>query len=582
MESVKRGFVELQKSVNDAASGNIKAYDSFTRLGVSVEGLKKLSPDEQFKVIAEALSKVDDATERSTLGFEILGKSFTELTPMMEQGVAGLNAAAIEAAQIGQVLSKEDNANVKQMGENWEWLTNTVMGAFNTMAASIAPIFNEIVGYIKGWVLESTNFRDAIMLVFDILATGAVVIAKIIDGINAFIKIGSAGFSALAGVIFAFIEGTLKGINWLAQRWIDSINMMIAAWNKLPFTKKIAPLEFKLLDGAIKEIESLREGSFAAMSEFGNKAGNAWSNGFAAQAEAVIDKIHDKLASVGSAAMNEVKNTVTTSTTNTQTAGANKPTDAEKQMSVEYQLDQFFGDYDKKAKKIAEENAKLRESVMGNLITPYQQLQLELANVDYALSKHVITQQEAAQASTLLKGEYLLNFTEMGKAVGSFVTNFSEGFAELLTSGENFSQGLKNLFKNMLADIVKQWIAAMIKMMIAKLMVSIGGAIGGGFGGAISSMGTALGGKASGGSVEGGVPTYVGERGKEVFVPSTSGTIIPNGKLGNFMNPAPDVNYNIYAYDTDMVERVIEKNRPRLAQDALMMWSAARSRRRIS
>lgn len=50
------------------------------------------------------------------------------------------------------------------------------------------------------------------------------------------------------------------------------------------------------------------------------------------------------------------------------------------------------------------------------------------------------------------------------------------------------------------------------------------------FGG--TSLGKFFPGKAAGGPVTGGSPYIVGERGPELFVPSKSGTIIPNGKLG--------------------------------------------------
>lgn len=55
-------------------------------------------------------------------------------------------------------------------------------------------------------------------------------------------------------------------------------------------------------------------------------------------------------------------------------------------------------------------------------------------------------------------------------------------------------------------------------------------------GGALTSILSAvlggIAGKASGGPVSGGTPYLVGEAGPELFVPSTSGTIVPNGSLG--------------------------------------------------
>jgi hypothetical protein len=55
-----------------------------------------------------------------------------------------------------------------------------------------------------------------------------------------------------------------------------------------------------------------------------------------------------------------------------------------------------------------------------------------------------------------------------------------------------------------------------------------------GISGAIDS---AFGGfRAAGGSVSAGTPYVVGERGAELFVPSSSGPIVPNGGMGSTIN----------------------------------------------
>ena len=57
---------------------------------------------------------------------------------------------------------------------------------------------------------------------------------------------------------------------------------------------------------------------------------------------------------------------------------------------------------------------------------------------------------------------------------------------------------------------------------------------------------------ANGGNVKGGVPIVVGERGPEMFVPNSSGTIVPNNQLqtsGAAMGGEVNVNFNINAVD---------------------------------
>ena len=62
---------------------------------------------------------------------------------------------------------------------------------------------------------------------------------------------------------------------------------------------------------------------------------------------------------------------------------------------------------------------------------------------------------------------------------------------------------------------------------------------------------------AEGGSVRGGMPITVGERGRELFVPNTNGTIIPNHDMGNGMN----ITFNIQANDVRGIKELLIDNR---------------------
>jgi hypothetical protein len=62
---------------------------------------------------------------------------------------------------------------------------------------------------------------------------------------------------------------------------------------------------------------------------------------------------------------------------------------------------------------------------------------------------------------------------------------------------------------------------------------------------------------ANGGRPPTNQPSIVGERGPELFVPDTAGTIIPNNKLGG----ATTVNVNVYANDTQGFDDLLVKRR---------------------
>ena len=62
---------------------------------------------------------------------------------------------------------------------------------------------------------------------------------------------------------------------------------------------------------------------------------------------------------------------------------------------------------------------------------------------------------------------------------------------------------------------------------------------------------------AEGGSVRGGMPIIVGERGRELFIPSSNGTIVPNQDLGGGSN----ITFNIQANDVRGIRELLIDNR---------------------
>jgi len=112
--------------------------------------------------------------------------------------------------------------------------------------------------------------------------------------------------------------------------------------------------------------------------------------------------------------------------------------------------------------------------------------------------------------------EYNALFDQVGADLGeSLGTTFKETFYKILSDMWN---GIKTFFDKNSA--------------VMKGLMTVGGAVSPAFG-AFTSLIKGVAGffKAEGGSVSGGTPYMVGEKGPEMFIPSSSGTIIPNNKL---------------------------------------------------
>lgn len=110
--------------------------------------------------------------------------------------------------------------------------------------------------------------------------------------------------------------------------------------------------------------------------------------------------------------------------------------------------------------------------------------------------------------------------------------NMQDQFAQFLF--DPFDDGLKGMLQGFI-DTIRNMVAQAAAAQIFGAL-NVGGFLAGGF----------LTGKAAGGPVSAGSPYIVGEKGPELFLPRSSGTVIPNGQMGGVV-----VNQSIDARGND-------------------------------
>lgn len=130
----------------------------------------------------------------------------------------------------------------------------------------------------------------------------------------------------------------------------------------------------------------------------------------------------------------------------------------------------------------------------------------------------------------------LLELVKLGEYVGNSVATAFDKVFDSIASGGNAFRALGEAVRALVIDLIK----AAVRAFIIKAIVN---AIAPGAGsaadlGALSGLFDGLPGRASGGPVAGNRAYVVGERGRELFVPSTSGRILPNAQLGGISGSA--------------------------------------------
>jgi lambda family phage tail tape measure protein len=124
-------------------------------------------------------------------------------------------------------------------------------------------------------------------------------------------------------------------------------------------------------------------------------------------------------------------------------------------------------------------------------------------------------------------------------------------FAKSMESAiDEFVETGKISFSSLTESIIKDLIKIELKKQALNLMSSASAAVPGIISAAVSFLGFA-----DGGDPPVGVPSMVGERGPELFVPKTAGTVISNNKLSDIGGTTNNItNYNIDAIDTKSFE----------------------------
>lgn len=127
--------------------------------------------------------------------------------------------------------------------------------------------------------------------------------------------------------------------------------------------------------------------------------------------------------------------------------------------------------------------------------------------------------------------------------------NIQTSFAEFLF--DPFKKGLNGMLASFV-DTIRRMVAEMVAQQALLAFFSwAGGGATTGWRSAFTTMAGSIAGKAGGGAVSAGHPYMVGERGAELFVPRSSGTIVPAGAGG-----AVNVSYHIDARGAD-AERIM-------------------------
>ena len=142
---VERSTKKLSQSIVDAGDGMLTYVRDFDKLGLSIEDLRKMEPEEQFWAVAMAIANLEDPTLRSAIAMRIMGESGTNLLPMLAMGAEGIAANRQAANDMGLVWDEVSGTSAVEFKDAFTNVQSSVDGLVYAVAEELGPVIVSLV-----------------------------------------------------------------------------------------------------------------------------------------------------------------------------------------------------------------------------------------------------------------------------------------------------------------------------------------------------------------------------------------------------------------------------------------------------
>lgn len=137
----------LSKNMEGLSAGSEKSVELFAKLntGMNATELAGVGTEQTLRIIADRFAGMANGTEKARLAQELLGRAGMQLIPVLNQGSAGLDAAAKDAEKFGLVLSETQRNALKNYDNSLDDLSSALLGFKTQVAAAFAPSLTRLV-----------------------------------------------------------------------------------------------------------------------------------------------------------------------------------------------------------------------------------------------------------------------------------------------------------------------------------------------------------------------------------------------------------------------------------------------------
>lgn len=140
-EIAMRGATRM---IDGAREGMVTASRSLERMGISLEAIKDIAPEEQFMMLAQGLRGIENASERAALAQQAFGRAAGTILPLINSNIEGARELA---RQMGNVWTQQEANLAADVKDRMTLVDAAMDGLGRTIAVQVMPY---LVNFLEG------------------------------------------------------------------------------------------------------------------------------------------------------------------------------------------------------------------------------------------------------------------------------------------------------------------------------------------------------------------------------------------------------------------------------------------------
>ena len=181
------GLQRMTRRIAEAGQGTGTAVKALGDLGISIDDIVALSPDEQFLMIADAMENIKGQSDKVKLAFKLFDTEGVDLINTMNGGSEAVLKLMKDAENLGLTFTREEAEMVEASRDATDRMKKVFTGLFNSITIQLAP-------FVEQWA-------------------------------NSMTEMGTSGES-MADRVTKAIRGMVASFGWLKERLLEVKGIM--------------------------------------------------------------------------------------------------------------------------------------------------------------------------------------------------------------------------------------------------------------------------------------------------------------------------------------------------------------------